>query len=87
MKRIFLALAIAGSATLPAFAQGAMMAPDTMTCADFTAMDHDGMMGAMQSMDGGMSADDQTKAGAMLNDTCKEHPDMMVGDAMKMMDK
>jgi hypothetical protein len=85
MKRILLALAIAGSAALPALAQNAMMSADTMTCADYTGLDHDGMMQAMQTLDAGMSADDQMKSGQMLNDTCKDHPDMMVGDAMKMM--
>ena len=86
MKRIFLALTIAGSAALPALAQGMMAAPDAMTCADFTAMDHDAMMGAMQSLDAGMSADDQAASGAMLADECQDNPDMMLGDAMNMMD-
>lgn len=87
MKSLFLAVAIAGASFLPAFAEDAMMAsPDTMTCADYTAMDHDGMMAAMETLDAGMSADDQAESGKMLNETCTEHPDMMVGDAMKMMD-
>ena len=85
MKRILLALAIAGSASLPALAQDAMMSADTMTCADYTGLDHDGMMKAMETLDAGMSADDQMKSGQMLTATCKDHPDMMVGDAMKMM--
>ena len=85
MKRILLALAIAGSAALPAFAQSTMMSGDTMSCADYTAMDSDGQMKAMETLDAGMSADDQMKSGAMLADACKDHPDLMVGDAMKMM--
>lgn len=84
MKRILLALALAGSASLPAFAQSAMMSGDTMTCADYTAMDSAGQMKAMEAMDSGMSADDQMKSGEMLVTACKDHPDMMVGDAMKM---
>jgi len=32
----------------------------------------------------GRSADDQAKSGEMLAETCSDHPDMMLGDAMKM---
>jgi len=84
MTRILLALALAGSASLPAFAQSTMMSGDTMSCSDYTAMDSAGQMKAMETMDAGMSADDQMKSGEMLASTCKDHPDMMVDDAMKM---
>lgn len=84
MKTFLLALALAGSAALPALAQGTMMSTDTMTCADYSAMDHDGMMAAMESLDAGMSADEQMQAGEKLAAACAEHPDMMLGEAMKM---
>ncbi len=84
MKRILLALAVAGSASLPAFAQSTMMSGDTMACSDYTAMDSDGQMKAMETLDAGMSADDQMKSGEKLASTCKDHPDMMVDEAMKM---
>ena len=86
MKTFFLTLALAGAAALPALAQGMMASPDTMACADFTAMDHDGMMGAMADLDAGMSEEEQATAGMKLAEMCKEHPDMMVGEAMGMMD-
>ena len=51
MIRLPLALALALAAA-PAFAMG----PDTMSCADFVAMDEAGQMAAMAPAEGGMMA-------------------------------
>jgi len=87
MKSILVALALAGSLAVPGLAQ----AMDDMSCADFTAMDSQGQMDAIASMEGGMAADGMMAGDAMASDdmtmavatACTEHPDMMVGEAMK----
>ena len=72
---------------------------DDMTCADFSAMDAHGRMEAVTAMEGDMAAgggmmaageammaaddtapDEKTEA---VTTACAEHPDMMLGDAMK----
>ena len=47
MKRILMAVAIAGAASLPAFAQDAA----TMACADYAAMDNAGQMAAIAELE------------------------------------
>ena len=47
MKRILMAVAIAGAASLPAFAQDAAM----MACADYAAMDNAGQMAAIAELE------------------------------------
>jgi hypothetical protein len=73
MTRFLLALAMAGLTT-PAFA---MMA-DTMTCADFTAMEAADQMAAMAPEgamgEGGMAAEGQMADGGMMaEDMSPEH--------------
>jgi hypothetical protein len=61
MIRLPLALALALAAA-PAFAMG----PDTMSCADFVAMDEAGQMAAMTAPEGGMMA--PAEGGMMASD-------------------
>jgi hypothetical protein len=61
MIRLPLALALALAAA-PAFAMG----PDTMSCADFVAMDEAGQMAAMTPAEGGMMA--PAEGGMMASD-------------------
>ena len=92
MTRIILAIALAGFASVPAFAM------DDMSCADFTAMDTakqgetvsmmSGAEGTMQDDSGGamMATDDATAdedMTAKVSAACAEHPDMMLGEAMQ----
>lgn len=95
MRGFFVGLTLAGALAFPLMSQ----AMDDMTCADFTAMDAPGQMDAVSmmgdsmaagdtmapadAMAGGdmMAADEMTKA---VSTTCADHPDMMVGEAMKM---
>jgi hypothetical protein len=94
MTRFLLALALVGTTAAPAFA---MMA-DSMSCADFTAMEAADQMeamapaeGAMGEGEGGMSASGQMAEEDMSPDhmvmeateACEAHPDMTVGEAMK----
>lgn len=78
MKLLVTAAAIAGTIAFPAFAQDAAMDTSTMTCADFTAMDAEGQMMAMEamqtSMTDGMASDDATAAGTeeMATDSMAE---------------
>ncbi len=94
MKRILLAMSFAGAFALPAFAQDAMSA-DTMTCADFMAMDEAGQMEAMTAMemaageasgtamteDEAMAAGEEMMPGTMT--ACEGNPDMMAMEAME----
>ncbi len=94
MKRIMMAVAIGGLFALPAFAQDAMSA-DTMTCADFMAMDEAGQMEAMTAMemaageasgttmteDEAMSSGQEMMPGTMT--ACEGNPDMMAMEAME----
>jgi hypothetical protein len=94
MTRFLLALAFMGTAAAPAFA----MVVDSMSCADFTAMEAADQMaamapaeGAMGEGEGGMSASGQMAGEEMSPDhmvmeateACEAHPDMTVGEAMK----
>ena len=90
MRGFVVALTLAGSLALPVLAQ----AMEDMSCADFSAMDAQGQMDTIASMEGddmmaaggGMAAGDSmadeemTKGVAMA---CSEHPEMMLGEAMK----
>ena len=62
MIRLPLALALALAAA-PAFAMG----PDTMSCADYVAMDEAGQMAAMAPAEGGMMASDGDAGGMMAS--------------------
>lgn len=76
MHRFLLALALSASAAgVPAFAQGL----DTMTCAEFGALDDAGRAAAVAPADGGMMAGDQ--GGMMAGDS----GGMMAGDSGGMM--
>jgi hypothetical protein len=97
MRGLVAVLALAGSLGLapPGFAM------DDMTCADFSAMDAHGRMEAVTAVEGdmaagggmmaageGMMAADGTTPDARteaVTTACAEHPDMMLGDAMKAM--
>lgn len=89
MTRIFLAMAMAGFAAAP------VLAMDDMACADYTAMDAAGQAETVAMMEEGMAME---PAGGMMASTeatspedtamaaaaaCAEHPDMMLGEAMK----
>ncbi len=94
MTRIMMAVAIGGLCALPAFAQDAM-SPDTMTCADFMAMDEAGQMEAMTAMemaageasgtamteDEAMAAGEEMMPGTMT--ACEGNPEMMAMEAME----
>jgi hypothetical protein len=99
MKRIMMAAALLGLASLPAMAQSS----GDMTCAQFNGMKSSGRMAAVESMQGSMAStnkmnangamaagamkgSDHMSAGAMTKkvaSTCKKHPDEMMGDAMQ----
>ena len=91
MIRLILALGMA-ALTAPAFA----MTADSMSCADFTAMESADQMAAMTSrgrwargrwaraMAAGDMMDTSPDAMAMeAVEACEGHPDMTVGEAMK----
>ncbi|MFO1142039.1 MAG: HdeA/HdeB family chaperone [Amaricoccus sp.] len=94
MTRYFLAAAIAGLVTVPAFAETAMMNAQDMTCGDFMALDDSGQMNAMGAMEVAaakaegkmMTSDEAMKSGeGMMAGTmaaCKDHDDMKAMDAM-----
>lgn len=97
MKRVLLALAIAGGLAAPVFAMEPMSA-DKMSCADYGKLDGAGQMKSMEMMGsdhmaagGAMAAGGKMSAGHMSTEDmmaaakagCTAHPDMMVGDAMK----
>ena len=92
MKTILrITVAVAGLATLAAPAVADGMDPAKMTCADYLAMDHDGMMKAVEAMhmaspDAAMMMDDSQKmmAGDATAKACEGHPDMRAMDAMMM---
>lgn len=93
MTRILAALMITAAMVAPSFADS--MAKD-MACSDFSKMDSAGMMtamdDAMKASDAMAATDTTKKADAMamspedsmkaLVKMCKDHPDMMVMDAM-----
>ena len=77
MIRILAALALSAAFAAPALAEG--MAGD-MACKDFSALDHDGMMAAM---DAATKAPDAMASDAMTSDAMTSEDGMMTsGDAM-----
>ncbi len=88
MKTTYLALAAFGLLAAPAFAD-AMMDPAKMTCAEFSKLDKDGMMKAVDMMhkagpDATMAMDDDAMktAGETVMTGCEGHDDMMAMDAL-----
>ena len=87
MKGILAAIAVAGAFATAGLAQDAMSA-DTMTCADFSAMDSAGQMEAIGSMETGDAGAEDTQSEDMATKAlaaCEAHPDMTVGEAMESM--
>ncbi len=74
----FAAAALATTLAVPAFAESHTMDAATMTCADFTAMDMDGMMAATDAMDMAMMTADMTEEQKMA--AMEEHDAMMAAD-------
>jgi hypothetical protein len=92
MKLTLSTLAFIAAAALPSlsFADD-MMDPAKMTCAEFGAMDAEGMMKATEAMhmagpDAAMAMDDKMSEEAMKMTMthCEGKPDMMAMDAMMM---
>lgn len=91
MKRTITALALLATAALPSLALADGMDAAKMTCAEFSAMDKDGMMKAVEAMhmagpDASMKMDAAKTEEAMMKttETCKDKPDMMAMEAMTM---
>ena len=91
MKHTIITLAFVAAAALPSLALADEMDPAKMTCAEFSAMDKDGMMKATEAMhmagpDAAMAMDEAKTEEAMMATTehCKDKPDMMAMDAMMM---
>lgn len=85
------AVAILAAFSIPSLVSADEMDPAKMTCAEFSAMDMDGMMKAVDAMhmaspDAAMAMDED--AMKMANEhtmkACEGHPDMMAMDAMMM---
>jgi hypothetical protein len=92
MKRVLIAAALLTASSPLAFAQ---MSSD-VDCSHYGAMDAAGQMAAVDSMRSSMSAANKMDSGGMSSDhmssnemakkvaaSCKDHPGMMVHDAMK----
>jgi hypothetical protein len=93
MSKVLIAAALLAASGLPALAQGS----SEMNCAHYDAMNAAGQMAAVDSMRSGMSATNKMgSGGGMSSDhmssnemakhvaaSCKDHPKMMVQDAMK----
>jgi hypothetical protein len=91
MKLTLTTLALVAAAALPSLALADEMDPAKMTCAEYSAMDMDGMMKATEAMhmagpDASMKMDEAMAEEAMKMTTehCKDKPDMMAMDAMTM---
>jgi HdeA/HdeB family len=91
MKLSYATIALAAAFALPSLAFADGMDPAKMTCADFSAMDMDGMMKATEAMhmagpDAAMKMDEAASEEAMkmTMEHCKDKPDMMAMDAMMM---
>ena len=89
MKLTITAFALAATAALPSLALADDMDPAKMTCAEFSAMDKDGMMKSIDAMhmagpDASMKMDEAKaeEAMKMTVEHCKDKPDMMAMDAM-----
>jgi hypothetical protein len=92
MKRVLIAAALLTASVLPALPQTS----SDMDCAHYGAMNAAGQMAAVDSMRSSMSSANKMSSGGMSSDhmssndmagkvaaSCKDHPTMMVHDAMK----
>ena len=94
MKRVLIASALLAASVLSASAETS----SAMNCSRYDAMDASGQMAAIDSMRSGMSAGDKmdSSSAGMSSDhmssnemarkvaaNCKDHPTMMVEEAMK----
>ncbi|MFO1203438.1 MAG: HdeA/HdeB family chaperone [Tabrizicola sp.] len=91
MKLTLTTIALLAAAAVPSLAVADDMDPAKMTCAEFSKMDKDGMMKAIDAMhmagpDASMKMDmaAQEEAMKMTTEHCKDKPDMMAMDAMMM---
>lgn len=89
MSHIYTTLALVAMIALPSLASADETDPAKMTCAEFSKMDKDGMMKAVEAMhmagpDASMKMDmaGQEEAMKMTTEHCKDKPDMMAMDAM-----
>ena len=91
MKLNLTTIALAAACAFPALAFADDMDPAKMTCAEYQAMDKEGMMKATEAMhmagpDAAMKMDDAMaeEAMKMTMEHCDGKPDMMAMDAMMM---
>lgn len=91
MKPTLTTLALVAAAAFPALALADDMDPAKMTCAEYSALDKDGMMKATEAMhmagpDASMKMNEAMAEEAMKITTehCKDKPDMMAMEAMTM---
>lgn len=91
MRHAFTTLALVSAFALPTLSFAQEMDPAKMTCAEFAAMDKDGMMKATEAMhmagpDASMAMDAAMaeEAMKMTMAQCEGKPDMMAMDAMMM---
>lgn len=91
MKLTLTTLALVAAAAVPSLALADEMDPAKMTCAEYSALDKDGMMKATEAMhmagpDASMKMDEAMAEAAMemTTEQCKDKPDMMAMEAMTM---
>ena len=91
MKLTLTTLALVAAAAVPSLALADEMDPAKMTCAEYSALDKDGMMKATEAMhmagpDASMKMDEAMAEEPMKMTTehCKDKPDMMAMEAMTM---
>ena len=91
MKFTLSTVALIGAFAVPSLAFAEEMDPAKMTCAEFSAMDAEGMMKATEAMhmagpDAAMAMDSamSEEAMKMTMTHCEGKPDMMAMDAMMM---
>lgn len=91
MKLTVTTLVLAAAFAVPSLAFADEMKADKMTCAEFSAMDMEGMMKATEAMhmagpDAAMAMDAAASEAAMkmTMKECEGKPDMMAMDAMMM---
>ena len=65
LLKLIAASGVAVTSAAPVFAESHAMDPATMTCAEFSAMDSDGMMAATHTMDMAMAMTDEEMTAAM----------------------
>lgn len=63
--KLIAATGIVASSAAPVFAEAHVVDPATMTCAEFSAMDGEGMMAATHTMDMAMAMTDEEMTAAM----------------------